>query len=162
MIRAERPGRHLLDLGLEEPFHDGPHGLQPTVEVDRGHERFEEVGEHRRRDRAVDGEPLADDEEVGEAELLAEPAARLPAHDHRLDAGEISLERVRKQPEEPLAHQKAEDRIAEELEPFVGGQSVLGPGGVRECRDEQPRIAKHVADPPLALGDVGRRACRRP
>ena len=86
--------------------------------------------------------------------MLAEPAARLAADDHRLDPREVPLERIRKQPVERLADEKPQDGIAEKLEPLVGGQAVLGPGGVGQGGHQQGGVTKHVSDPALALCHV--------
>jgi len=156
VIRPLHAGGHGVDLRLHEPLDEPAHGLQAAVEIHRRHDRLEQIGEHRLRHGLVQRQPFAHDQEFDQAESLADPAARLAAHHHRLHPREIPFERVGKQPIEHLADHESEDCVAEKFEPLVGGEAMLGPGGVGQGRHEQARIPKFVVDPPLALRHVDR------
>ena len=150
VIRPLRPARHLCDLRIHPPAHEPAGRLDPAVEVDRRDDRLEEIGKDRHRDGAVDRQPLADDEKLGEAEMLANPATRLAAHHHRLDARQISLERFRKDPVEGVADDEAENRVSEKLEPLVRGEAMGSPRSVRQGGKKDRFVAEGVADPLLA------------
>ena len=156
MVGPLRPTRHLRDLRLHPPAHEQARRLDPAIEIDRRDDRLEEIGEDRHRDGAVDRQPLADDEKFGEAELLADPATRLAAHDDRLDARQIPLERVRKNLVKGVADDEPQNRVAEKLEPLVRGESMGCARGVREGGKEDRLVAEGVADPLLAGDEIDR------
>ena len=52
---------------------------------------------------------------------------------------------------EQFADHRAEDGVAEELQPLVRGQAVFGPRGVRQGRQQQVLVLELIADPLLKL-----------
>ena len=59
--------------------------------------------------------------------------------------------------EEHLADDGPQDGVAEELEPLVGGQPVLGPRGVGQGGLEQRLVGEDIANPPLTSGEASRK-----
>ena len=94
--------------------------------------------------------PLAQDEELLHPQRLADLGAGLAADDDRLDLRQVPFQILGILVEEHLADHGPEDRVAEELQPFVGGQAVLGPRGVRQRRPQEVLVRELVADPLFA------------
>src|SRR5438105_3092379 len=94
---------------------------------------------------------FAQKEKVTQVENAADAGARPPAHDHRFDLCQVAFLVIRKALKELFARDEPEDGIAEKLEALVGGQTGVGPGGVRQGGAKQIRLAKLVADDLLAL-----------
>ena len=156
MVRPLRPARHLRDLRFHPPAHEPARRIDPTIEIDRRDDRLEEIGEDRHGNDAVDRQPLADDEKFGQAKLFADPATRLAAHDHRLDARQIPLERLRKNLVEGVADDEPQNRVAKKLQPLVRGEAMGSPRGMREGGKEDRLVAEGVADPLLAGDKIDR------
>jgi hypothetical protein len=72
--------------------------------------------------------------------------AHLAADDDALDARELALEILREAVEDRLADDDAENGVAEELEPLVRGEAVLGNAGVGEGAIEQRQVFEPVAE----------------
>ena len=155
VVGAHLPAHDLVNLRNQHPLDQRPDRLHAAIEVDRRDQRLEQVGEDRRRHRSIlYRKPFSHDQEVDQLQLLTEPAAGLAAHHHRLNASQVSLERIGERAVEPLADEKSQNRVAEKLKPLVGGQPMLCPGGVRQGGDEQGRVAEIMSDPPLAFRQV--------
>jgi len=108
---------------------------QAAVDVHRADHRLEGVGQDRGLVPAA-GDLLAPAEPdvVAQAELARHLGER--AHlDHRgTELGQLSLGQVRVAAEQGVGHDQAENRVAEELEPLVGGRIVVlvGVGAMRQ------------------------------
>ena len=112
-------------------------GSHAAVEIDRGDQRLEHVGEHRLRHRRVDRHSFAQHQKLAQPQRLADLGTREPAHDDRLELGEVAFEEFGELVIELLADDFAEDRVAEEFEPLVRGQAMIGAGSVRERRFQE-------------------------
>ena len=86
---------------------------------DGGRDRFEHIRQQRRWQSGLRDHPLADNNELLQAKVLAHLCARLSTHHDRLDPRQFAFEIFRESPEEHLANDIAEDRIAEEFKPLV-------------------------------------------
>ena len=75
-----------------------------------------------------------------------------PRDDDRLDPRQVPFEVVGELPEEQVADDRPEDRIAQELQPLVRDQPVIGPRGVRQRLAEEGQVPEAVADDLLAIG----------
>src|SRR5262249_48320036 len=108
--------------------------------------------------------PFAEDQKLLEAERLAELGTGLPADKDRLDAREVAFQVVGIAAKEDFADHRAQDRVAQEFQPLVGGETMLGPRGMRQGRFQQCQIAKSITDPllaPLKLRQITWRALLR-
>ena len=76
----------------------------------------------------------------------AEPCAGAAADHDRLDLRQVAFEILRILVEENLADDRAENRVAQKLQPLVGAQSVHGPGGMRQRGLQQALVLEDVAD----------------
>ena len=103
-----------------------------AVEIDGRHQRLEHVGQQRRRHAGMRGHALAQDQELLQAQRLADLGAGLPADDDRLDLRQIAFEILGILVEQQLADDGAQNGVAEKFQPLVRGQPVLAPGGVRQ------------------------------
>ena len=89
--------------------------------------------------------------------ILVEPERRgdlgagAPRDDDRLDPRQLAFLILGELAEEELADDRAEDRVAEELEPLVRGQPVVRPRRVRQRLAQEVGATKRVADHLLAL-----------
>ena len=95
-------------------------------------------------------DPLAHDQELLQTQGLADLGTGLTADHRRLDLGQVALQVLGIPAEEQLADDGPQDRVSQELKPFVGGQPMLGAGGMRQGLPQQFLILKDVPDPPLA------------
>ncbi len=99
--------------------------------------------------------PFAQNQKLLHPQRLADLCTRLPADDDRLDPRQVAFEVLGVLLEEDLADHRAEDGVAEELQPLVGGQAVFGPRGVRQGRQQQALVLEVIADPLLKLLQKG-------
>ena len=149
-----------FDFRPDVPLDKVPRRLAAAVQVDRRHQRLEDVGQERRRDARVRGHALAENEKLLHSQRFADLRARLPADDHRFDFRQVAFEVLRILVKEKLADDGAENRVAEKFQPLVGGQAMLRPRGVRQGRLQEQLVAKLIADAPLTIGQQGgQRGC---
>ena len=113
--------------------------LHAAVEEDRADEALEDVGQDRGRGSLVRAHPLAHDQVLVEPSGSGDLGAGPPRHDDRLDPGQLPFLVLRELAKQQFADDRAQDRVAQELEPLVGGQPMVGPRGVRERLAEQGR-----------------------
>jgi len=139
-----------LDLRPHVSLDEPSCRVHPAVEVDRGHQRLEHIGQQRRRHAGVGDHALAQDQTLFHAQGPAELRARLAADDHRLDLRQVPLQVLGKPVVEQVADDGAQDGVAEELETLVGNQAVLRAGSVRQRGPQKVLVAELVVDPPLA------------
>ena len=99
--------------------------------------------------------PLAENQKLLHPQRLADLRARLAADDHRLDLRQVAFEVLGVLVKKQLADHRAEDGIPQKLQPFVGGQAVLGARSVGQGSLQQLDVVKLVADPLLAVGKEG-------
>ena len=66
--------------------------------------------------------------------------------------GQVSLEIVRELAKQQFANDRTQDRVTQELEPFVGGQPVVGSRRMRQRLLEEVSGWKPIADDLLTLG----------
>lgn len=134
--------------GLDK--HEGLHHLQPAIEVHGANERLEGVGQGGRAPAtpvvlvaAPHHQVIA---EANPAGVLSErPAGDEPG----AELGEVSLVHIREAPEEMLAGDKLQHRVAEVFEPLVVEVNLLRlmtQAGVGERFGQQQRVAEFVAD----------------
>ena len=150
VVAARIAGRGRFDLRTEVREHEFARRLDAAVEIDRRDQRLEHVGQHRRRHGRMRRHPFAQHQKLAQPKRLADLRARLPADDDRLELRQVAFELLGKLLEQLLADDQAEDRVAEKLQPLVRRQPMIGPGGVRQRRVQQLRIAKPIAEPLLA------------
>ena len=93
---------------------------------------------------------LAQDQKLPQPERLADLRAGLPADDDRLELGQIAFELVGKLRKQLFADHEPENRVAQELQPLVRRQAMIGAGRVRQGRFEQLEIAELIPQPLLA------------
>ena len=111
---------------------DKTRSFEAAIEIDRGDQRFVNVGQQIRRHPVVAGHALAEKQEVAEVEFLAEAGAGATADDRRFDFRQVAFLVVGKAQIELLAGDKPENRVAEKLHAFVGGEARVGAGRVRQ------------------------------
>ena len=97
------------------------------------------------------GHSFAQDQELLHSQALADLRAGLPADDDRFDSRQIAFQILGELPKEQLADDRPQDRVAEEFQALVGGQPMLGPGGMRQRCQQQALILEMIADPRLKL-----------
>src|SRR5690606_24779822 len=147
VVAREAAVEHLLDPVLEQVEHQRRRRAEPAVEVHRADHGLHAVGE----DRGLlppSGRLLAP------AARRRGPEAAGPRHRgerggaHELGAvpGEDAFARLGCGPVQVVGHHQAEHRVAEELEPLVGGNgAVLGaPGAVPEGELQELRVGEPV------------------
>src|SRR5215469_1587424 len=131
-------------MRVEQARDDRLGSLQSPVEKNGAAERLEGVGE----DRLT---PKASALELTRPELQHRPDAeperdlgqRLAADETRPQTAQIALGCVREGCVQTMRNDEIEDRVAEELEPFVvrAGGAAMG-----ECSAEQSQVARLVAE----------------
>ena len=89
---------------------------------------------------------LAEEEELAEADLLAETGTCLAADHHRLDLGQVTFLIVREAGEELFASDEAQDAVAKKLQSFVRCRAAIRAGGVGQRGAEEFRPGEPVAD----------------
>ena len=152
---AERRGG--LDERVEELVHEHRGDLDAAGEVDGADQRLDGVGEDRGL-VATAGALLA----ATELDVLAEPDAAAdlgerPGVDHGgAQLGQPALGQVGVLGVERLGDDDTEDRVTEELEPLVGGQSavLVGERPVRQGTVEQPGVQNGIPERGTQLGVV--------
>ena len=82
---------------------------------------------------------------------LGDLRAGAPGDHDRLDPRQLAFLVVGELAEQELADDRAEDRVAEELEPLVRGEPVIGPRGMRERLAKEVGATERVAEHVLAL-----------
>ncbi len=131
-----------------------PRRLDAAVEIDRRDQRLVAVGDERVLAAAA-GLLLAaaEDQELAEVDLLAEPRQRRRRHDRRLQLRLLPFVVLRELPEQHVGDDEAEHRVAEELHRLVVEHAAAGvlvhARAVRQRVLEQAAIAEAVADAPL-------------
>ena len=136
-------------------------GRQSPVEVDRRDERLEAVGDQGEllrasRPRLAGAHP----QEPSDAEVSPLPGESRRGNEVRLDLRERPLLQVRKEAENELSDDEAQNRVAQELEPLVVGRTdlavLVAEGLVRERALEKRPVAELVADPLLKVRECVR------
>jgi hypothetical protein len=122
----------------------------PPSEVDGPDEALEHVGQDRLGGRLLPPHPLARDQELLEPELTRDLRAGAPRDDHRLDPREVPFERFGEVQVQRLADDRPEDRVPQELQPLVRGESMVGARGVRERLAQVVQVAELVVQRLLA------------
>ena len=146
VVAAARPGDGLGDALAQAPQHEVARDRETTVEVHRGDDRFEGVGE----DRLL-GAParrvlaLAQEQVRAEIDLLRDLREHPRVHDAGADLRELPFGEIGEVLEHVVRHDEPEHGVAEELEPFVRRRSFVlrAPRPVRE-RTEQQRTVVEV------------------
>ncbi len=147
------------DGGLGDPRPEEAHdeilgGVPSLVDVDRSDDRLGGVRQYGRLLPAPGGVlTLAEQQGDTEAELQGHVGQRRGVDDRGPDLGQLPFRQVGIGPEQELGDDEAENRIAQELEAFVGPDpGVFGaPRPMRQRLDGQRNIAN---DPPQAIGQV--------
>lgn len=98
---------------------------------------------------------FAEHKELAQAERLADFGTRLPAYDDRLELCQVAFEELWELVEKLLTNDRPENRISQELHPFVGRQTVIGAGRVNQRGFEQRGILELVPDSALADREPG-------
>ena len=89
---------------------------------------------------------------VHRSPVLRRSRAQDPTTDHvRLDLGQLAFEKIRVSIEELRAHDHAQNRIAEELEPLVGVESKVRRGGVTQRPRQEFPILESIPDSPFGF-----------
>lgn len=154
---------HPFDLFAEVPEEELPGGFNAAVEVDRPHDRFEEVGEDRvAPPSVVHPLPFAEEEVGVEVETVDIVGAGGGGDELGAHQGEVAFRLVWVPFVEVFGDEKAEDGIAEELEPLVVvardfamfvDERAVGEGegeerfiseGIAELRLNRPNILKEL------------------
>ncbi len=150
IIGCHRIGER-VDFGPEMLFDKFSGRSEPAVQINRGDERFDHIGEHRRGNPGVAADPFSDEEAFVELQFFSDRLTGDAADDRRFDLGHSPFADFRKLVKESLANHETEHGIAEKFQSFVRGQRRVGPGRVRQRFLEQGRIFKPVSDIFLAL-----------
>src|SRR5512132_1123422 len=133
---------------LEQPAHQRGRPRQALVEVDGPEDGLEGVGQDRGLVPTA-GELLAPAQAhgVADAQLAGHLREHVHVHRGRPQLGQLALGQVGEGAVDDVGDDQAEHGVAEELEPFVGGQAavLVGEGAVRERPDVQLLAAE--ADP---------------
>ena len=134
--------------------------LDPAVEVDGRDQRLVAVGDDRVLAAAA-GLFLAaaEDEELAEVELLAEPRQRRRRDERRLQLRLLPFVVLRELAEEHRGDDEAEHRVAEELHRLVVEDAAAGvlvhARAVRQRVLEHAAVLEPVADAPLERLELG-------
>ena len=115
----------LVHLDLEGVEHERPGLLEAAVEVERGDDGLEGVGEDRLGEAALLLEAAPEDDEAFELQLLGLVGERGGRDDDRLHGREVAFLVPGKELVEVLADDVAEDGVAQELEALVAGQVLV-------------------------------------
>jgi hypothetical protein len=138
---AEQRGRE--QQPVEQPVHQAARDLQPVLQVDGADQGLGRVGQDAGLP-AAPGQFLA----ATQVQVFAQPVVAQPGGhpgqrvhvDHAgPQLGQLALGQVRMLPVEPLGDHDAQHRVAEELQPLVGGQPavLVGVGTVGQRQGEQ-------------------------
>src|SRR5438067_566215 len=95
--------------------------------------------------------PFAQEEKISQVQLATDPRAGTPADHGRLDFCQIAFLVIGETLEELFADDQPQDRVAQELESFVGGQARIRTGSVRQGGAKERRLAEAVLNRLLAL-----------
>jgi len=115
-----------------------------AVKVDRRDNRFVHGGRQARRQFLPAAHPLAQTQQFGEPQLVADARTDLARDDRAFDLGHLALQILGELVVEVFAGHGAEDGVAEKFHPFVGAQAVGRRGGVRQGLGQQAGILKTV------------------
>ena len=141
----------------EQPFEQPASLVEPEVQVHGPEDGLEGVGEDARLvPPSAQLLALAEPHQRAEPERPRDLGERLRVHDRGTELGELSLGQVGEGGEGHVGDDEAEDRVTEELEPFVRGvQTVFE--GVRTMRERgltqtpvherMPRAASRASGP---------------
>ncbi len=121
-----------------------------AVQVNGGHQGFEHVRQQGGGDLGVAGHAFAQDQEFLQPQLGTQLRTRLPADNHGLDAGQVPLQIIGVLLVQHFADHPPQDGVSQELQPFVGRQPMVGPGGVGEGGPQQFFVLEFVSQPSLA------------
>src|SRR6056297_286829 len=142
-IQAGTEVRRCCDQRPENSFDERAGALQVGRHVHRADHRFHGVGEYRGLVVASGALlPLAEEQIVTKTQGAGNPSERLGVHYRGSKFRELSLRFVRKVSVQAPGNDDAENRIAEELQAFVGRQAtvLVGVGTVSQCLTQQSRI----------------------
>ena len=128
-------------------FHEATRGVEAAVQVHGTEHRFHEVREDALRVQRPLLQALAHVQtghQVQGTGYIREGAA---AHQVGPGLGEPALLDLRLHAEQLLRHEKAQDRISQELQPLVVSIGSIAGGGVAQGAVELREVVKIVADP---------------
>src|SRR5262249_31179385 len=135
---------------MPEPFeHEPGRGVEPAVEVHRGDQRLERIGEDRLLCAPATGVlALPEQDARAESDLARDLRERTRVHDPGPHLGELPFGQVREASEHVVGDDDAEDRVAEELEALVRLVTTVlrAPRTVRQRSPQQRPVAEAVRD----------------
>ena len=122
---------HVVDVREMVRFEEARHPFDVGLKVECGEIRLEHVGQH----RGVGGpavllHPDAEAHDVAQIQPAGRLGAGITAHDRGPAAGQLPLAGVRVLGPQPPRGEKAQNRVAEELQPLVRRPGALARGAL--------------------------------
>ena len=158
-VGGDRP----LQLGGEEALEPDAGGLQPEGQVDRADQCLERARQNGRSPPRPDPlRPLPELQGAPQADAPGDPGKPGGADDRSPASGELALVGVGIAVVERLRDDQVDDGVAEELQPLVRLDALLGllvgEAAVDERASDEGGIGDGEAEAPDQCGGVGRRA----
>jgi hypothetical protein len=116
----------LVDQRVEQAVHQAGGSVQALVDVDGTEDRLEGVGQDRGLVPAAGGLlAAAEPDVVAQGEVAAHIGEGPHVDDRGAQLGQLPLRQLGVATEQRVGHDQAEHRVAEELQPLVGGQPTV-------------------------------------
>jgi hypothetical protein len=139
-----------LEARTQEPADRFVGRVDATIEIHGPEDRLHRVGQDRRLEAAAGCDlPPAQAQQLAEPDRSTHLRQSGRVHQRGAGLGQVAFGPVAETRVEPLRHHEAQDRVAEELQPFVRGRPrvLSAPGAVGEGKLEQRGVAEPVAEP---------------
>ena len=127
VIGSAMTARGVVDFGSNMTLDKFACRLDSTIEVDRPDQASNTSASTDAGRLGVRAHSLTDDQKLLQAEFSRDLCTSMTRHDDdRFNLGQIAFEIVGKLPKKGLADDRPENRIAEEFEPLIRGQTMIG------------------------------------